>query len=94
MKVAMENIKLTLYVIENDQASIRTKTFLENLIRDNPRVQLEVLDLFENITKAREQTILAVPTLIREHPPPSLRFLGDLSGSSSEELFHELLFQE
>jgi circadian clock protein KaiB len=41
--------------------------------------QLEVIDLLENPHLAREDNILAIPTLVRRLPPPLRKIIGDLS---------------
>lgn len=41
--------------------------------------ELEVIDVSQNPEKARENQILAVPTLLKELPPPLRKVVGDLS---------------
>lgn len=41
--------------------------------------QLEVIDLLENPRLAREDQILAIPTLVRKLPTPLRKIIGDLS---------------
>jgi circadian clock protein KaiB len=43
------------------------------------RYDLEVIDLAENPRLAAEDRILATPTLVRRHPTPVRRIVGDLS---------------
>jgi circadian clock protein KaiB len=43
------------------------------------RYTLEVIDLREQPALAGERDILAIPTLVRELPPPAQRLIGDLS---------------
>jgi len=43
------------------------------------RYQLEVIDLLENPRLAREDNILAIPTLVRKMPMPLRKVIGDLS---------------
>jgi circadian clock protein KaiB len=43
------------------------------------RYRLEVIDLFQQPEQAQGAQITAVPTLIRESPPPLRRVVGDLS---------------
>jgi len=45
------------------------------------RYQLEVIDLLENPKLAREDNILAIPTLVRKLPTPLRKVIGDLSNS-------------
>ncbi|MFO7860289.1 MAG: circadian clock KaiB family protein [Desulfosalsimonas sp.] len=41
--------------------------------------ELEVIDVYQNPAQAREHQILAVPTLLKELPPPLRKVVGDLS---------------
>jgi circadian clock protein KaiB len=43
------------------------------------RYDLEVIDIYQQPTLAREEQIVAVPTLIKRRPPPLRRLIGDLS---------------
>ena len=40
---------------------------------------LEVIDIYQQPGLARDEQIVAVPTLIRQRPPPERRLVGDLS---------------
>lgn len=44
--------------------------------------RLEVLDIAENVPQAIADEIIASPTLVRIAPPPTRRFIGDLSDVS------------
>ena len=43
------------------------------------RYDLEVIDVFQHANVARDEQIVAVPTLIRRRPLPLRRLIGDLS---------------
>ena len=43
------------------------------------RHHIEVVDLLENPRLAADDQIVAVPTLVRTHPPPIRKIVGDLS---------------
>jgi circadian clock protein KaiB len=43
------------------------------------RYDLEVVDIFQQPALAKDDQILAVPTLIKKLPAPLRRFIGDLS---------------
>lgn len=43
--------------------------------------RIEVIDLLKNPRLAREDQILALPTLVRKLPPPMRKIVGDLSSS-------------
>ena len=42
------------------------------------RYRIEVIDLLENPKRARDDQILAIPTLVRKLPEPLRRIVGDL----------------
>ena len=43
------------------------------------RYDLEVIDIYQQPSLARHEQIVAVPTLIKQQPPPVRRLIGDLS---------------
>ncbi len=43
------------------------------------RYDLEVIDIYQQPSLARDEQIVAVPTLIKRSPPPLRRLIGDLS---------------
>ena len=43
------------------------------------RYDLEVIDIYQQPSLAREEQIVAVPTLIKQFPAPVRRLIGDLS---------------
>jgi len=43
------------------------------------RCEIEVIDLLKNPHLAKEDQILAIPTVVRKLPPPARRIIGDLS---------------
>jgi circadian clock protein KaiB len=45
------------------------------------RYRIEVVDLLENPKLARDDQILAIPTLVRKIPEPLRKIVGDLSNS-------------
>ena len=42
---------------------------------------LEVIDIYENPSAAREEQIIAAPTLVKQLPSPLRKFVGDLSNT-------------
>ena len=46
------------------------------------RYELEVVDLVEDFTRAEEDKVLALPTLVRRTPRPVRKIIGDLSNAS------------
>jgi circadian clock protein KaiB len=45
------------------------------------RYRIEVIDLLENPKLARDDQILAIPTLVRKVPEPLRKIVGDLSNT-------------
>jgi circadian clock protein KaiB len=43
------------------------------------RYQLEVIDVYQQPELARDQQLIAAPTLIKQEPPPARRLVGNLS---------------
>ena len=43
------------------------------------RYDLEVIDIYQQAKLARDEQIVAVPTLIKRLPPPLRRLIGDMS---------------
>ena len=54
----------------------------------NTNCQLEVIDIYQQPGLARENQIVATPTLIKEFPRPTRRFIGNLASTTG--LFAEL----
>ena len=78
---AEETWELQLYVIGHSPTGVRALANLERACAHwlPDRYHIEVIDLAENPDLAFEDQILAVPTLVRKHPPPIRKMVGDLS---------------
>jgi circadian clock protein KaiB len=72
---------LRLYVAGTSERSTRAIQNARELLDEHVagRYRLEVIDLFQQPTLARDDQIIAVPTLIKKLPEPLQRFIGDLS---------------
>jgi circadian clock protein KaiB len=72
---------LRLYVAGTSDRSMRAIVNARELLDEHVagRYTLEVIDLFQQPTLARDDQIVAVPTLIKKLPQPLQRFIGDLS---------------
>ncbi|BAM70236.1 circadian clock protein KaiB [Methanothermobacter sp. CaT2] len=73
-------IQLRLYVT-GDSLSERALENLRGVIDD--RVELEVVNVLENPAIARENGVIAIPTLERLSPGPRRRVIGDLSDAGA-----------
>jgi circadian clock protein KaiB len=71
---------LRLYVSGSSGRSLRAVYNLKKICEEHlPDYDLEVIDIYKNPTAAREEQIIAAPTLIKKLPQPIRRFVGDLS---------------
>jgi circadian clock protein KaiB len=59
------------------QAILDARAFCESHLADC--YELEVIDIYQQPGLARDEQIVAVPTLVRSLPPPLRRLVGDLS---------------
>jgi circadian clock protein KaiB len=76
--------QLRLYI--NGRASLKSIVTLENIKELCQkhlagRFNLEVVDLVENFAQAREDHVIALPTLVRRSPLPVRKIIGDLSNT-------------
>jgi len=78
---AEETWKLRLYVTGRTPSCVRALANLQHACaRWLPgQHHIEVIDLLENPRRAAEDHIVAVPTLVRTHPPPTRKMVGDLT---------------
>ncbi len=79
-----ESCDLYLYVsgstLKSTRAIENIKRICEQHLKD--RYRLEVIDIYQQMDMARADQIVAVPTLIRRHPLPLRRLIGDLSDTA------------
>lgn len=72
---------LHLYITGTTPRSMRAIANIKNICENylKGRYQLKVLDIYEKPKLAKEEQIIASPTLIKKLPLPLRRFIGDLS---------------
>ena len=72
---------LRLYIAGQTPRSIAAFRNLQKLCETHlgDAYRIEIVDLLENPQSARDDEIVAVPTLVRQAPPPVRRIIGDLS---------------
>lgn len=68
------------------QAILRVRQLCAAELKEN--CTLEVVDIYQQPERARENQIVATPTLIKEFPRPVRRFIGNLLNTAG--LFVEL----
>jgi circadian clock protein KaiB len=76
-----KRLVLRLYVAGTSARSTRAVQNAKQICDENlnGRYELEVIDVFQQPKLAKDDQILAVPTLIKKLPLPLRRFIGDLS---------------
>jgi circadian clock protein KaiB len=74
-------VVLRLYVAGTSARSVRAVHNAKQLCDEHlaGRYELEVIDIFQQPGRAKDDQILAVPVLIKKLPAPLKRFIGDLS---------------
>jgi len=70
----------------SQQAVLRVRQLYETELRDI--CELEVIDIYQQPKLARDNQIVATPTLVKEFPRPVRRFIGNLLNTTG--LFAEL----
>jgi circadian clock protein KaiB len=73
--------QLRLYVAGQTPKSVSAFANLKKLCEEylNGQYQIEVIDLLKNPDLAKQDHILAIPTLVRKLPVPIRQIIGDLS---------------
>jgi circadian clock protein KaiB len=74
---------LRLYVAGQTPKSLAAFDNLKRLCEERLKghYSIEVIDLLKNPRLAKDDQILAIPTLVRKLPPPVRRIIGDLSNT-------------
>ena len=73
--------QLRLYVAGQTPKSVTAFANLQQICEEHlaGKFTIEVIDLIENPRLAKEDQIVAVPTLVRKLPEPIRKIIGDLS---------------
>ncbi|MGZ7116582.1 MAG: circadian clock KaiB family protein [Methanobacterium sp.] len=77
-----EKYILRLYVAGINPKSRKAIDNLMEILEENLKedeYEIEIIDIYQQPIFAKEGQIVAVPTLIKELPPPIRRFVGDMS---------------
>jgi circadian clock protein KaiB len=76
-----EIYRFQLYVTGMTPRSLRAIENIKSICEDHlaGQYELEIVDIYQRPELAKDQQILAAPTLIKELPLPLRRFIGDLS---------------
>jgi circadian clock protein KaiB len=75
--------QLRLYVAGQTPKSLAAFANLRKICEEHlaGKYQIEVIDLLENPKLAKGDQILAIPTLVRQLPPPIKKIIGELSNT-------------
>lgn len=75
--------QLRLYVAGQTPKSMNAFANLKKICEEhlNGQYHIEVIDLLENPKLAKADKIVAIPTLVRQLPPPIKQIIGDLSNT-------------
>ena len=78
-----ESWELRLYVAGQTPKSTTALANLKRICEEHlaNQYRIEVIDLVHNPQLARKDQILAIPTLVRNLPPPIRKIIGDLSNT-------------
>src|SRR5579872_1605424 len=78
-----ERWELRLYVAGETPRSTAALANLRTICEEHlaGRYSIEVVDLLERPQLAQGEQIVAIPTLVRQLPPPVRKIIGDLSNS-------------
>jgi circadian clock protein KaiB len=81
--VTPEIWELRLYVAGQTPKSIAAFNNLKRICEEHlaGRYTIQVIDLMQNPKLARDDQIVAIPTLVRKLPDPIRRIIGDLSNT-------------
>jgi len=77
----IDQLKLVLYITGASTNSIRAVNNINEFCSKNLKENftLEIVDVYLHPEVAQLEQLIALPTLIKKHPLPERRFVGDLS---------------
>ncbi|HEX3854908.1 MAG TPA: circadian clock KaiB family protein [Polyangiaceae bacterium] len=80
---AAERWNLRLYVAGETPKCVQAFEQLKRICEEHlqGRYSIEVIDLLKNPTLASGDQIVAIPTLVRQLPPPVKKIIGDLTNT-------------
>jgi circadian clock protein KaiB len=80
-KLDLPKYVLRLYVAGNTLRSMRAITILKRICEQYlpGRYEIEIIDIYQQPENLEKDHVFAVPTLIKELPPPLQKLVGDLT---------------
>lgn len=78
---SQDKYMLSLYITGSTSRSVMAISNLKKICEEylEGKYELEVIDLYQNPLLAKEEQIIAAPTLIKKLPLPFRRIIGDMS---------------
>jgi circadian clock protein KaiB len=75
---------LNLFITGATPNSIRAVTNIKEICEEHlkGRYSLEIIDVYQQNAVAEQEQIIALPLLIKKHPLPERRMIGDLSDTN------------
>src|SRR5882672_9235929 len=72
---------LRLFVTGATPNSARAITNIRNICESylKGRYELQIFDVYQDVELARQEQIIALPLLVKKHPLPERKLIGDLS---------------
>ncbi len=80
-EIGKDKIRLMLFIVSQSKYSERAIREIHDVCENNLKNNyiLQVIDVIERPELAEKYRIIATPTLVRLHPEPPRRLIGDLS---------------
>jgi circadian clock protein KaiB len=80
-KIVQSDYVLQLYVTGATPNSLRAITNIKHICETHlaGKYTLEIIDVYKHQEKAEQEQIVALPMLVKLHPTPQRRLIGDLS---------------
>lgn len=72
---------LRLYITGATPNSVKAISNIRNICESylKDRYALQIIDVYQNASLAQQEQIIALPLLIKKHPLPERKLIGDLS---------------
>ncbi len=77
----MKKTKFSIYIASFNGSAKDTCAKFEKAcdeIFGDKKYEIEIIDIIKNSATAEKERILAIPTIVRQHPKPLRRIIGDL----------------
>jgi circadian clock protein KaiB len=74
---------LTLFVTGASPNSVRAIANVKRICEQylDGKYNLEIVDVYQQPLMAQQQQLIALPMLLKSHPPPQMRLIGDMSNT-------------